>query len=1259
MSRPTPNSSYMPDPNGWIETAPPSSSSRSKSTRKPTQRPLLSFSHGLVTSVSSGYKRPTHTYNTNTSSISKTGAGPGPSTLLARRRGLENDTPSNNAFTAKRSGNASTRKSGQGTLNNFFSPPTTAGPSPRRSNVRTNNDPKTGKGENYKEFTEDTGARNVMRTPLSMRASPRLFAQTEPIKRGLVFERSSKEKGKGKGAARIKVYKDDFWNSSSSDTDEAEKDDDATCARVPKLTQRRNNRDKLDESKQADSKVQGRTSSKSIDLAEDRHPASPQHGPTNAADCIRLQREDRPSSSPPLFSPSRMKTHLPMPEPHPKARDAQTARTTPSSPPRGADTSPPPPITPVPPHIFANHLQLCGRDPAEANKIRASWNTHQDPKKTLKSATSDRRKDTEEPGVVDAQTKKRKRGTRLDAAIDEVDRRVWEAAHVKRHVTPPGEARDHDHDHGHEGKKLVDLSSSDPVDVEEKKLVDLTSSDPVEEAPQPDSKRARIEGGATKTGKKDAAAADMTTSRGPLTPIKKNTSAPLGKTISSSMIGRRSPGGQGNRPASAKKKARISAATPLPRTSVRQASVTDIPHSRASNPDHNTTTKSPPPAANVIMENNDVDIESKIEGVIEEARANEQRLERSLRQIGKEASQASQREKSQRHRQPSLSPSPVAPPSPQVDVDNHHASSPIPSPIHMAPEAHELTSSPHLLVTPKKSRQHHNEEAAKRHRVTPPKPRFPFKAMTDRQETLFEFPAPPPRPEYRLSSPHEQGRAREWKVAEMQPETLITWGLGEPSIDAEPDVTSSEIQPEGNDIREDKGLIGQERRFEGSHSPEPPLFSDQESSPIPGVNGAQRPSPGHKWSSKSIEPTAFSQVFPVLIPTSPISEKGPTPPRPQLAPRHRSTRAAVGAAPALDENGNTTTNGQPREGKEDAETPMRATGKAKWDHLSRGILAPTPSKPFAPREQSRHTPSAQLSKKRKTRSPPTSTPGRNDKGGEQSKLAAFGFFGADPASRAIAKRRKRQAGSGGDGDGFGRGWHDEEDHDFAEAESRLSSPSYAIQDRDRDLGAEGREGVKKGKGKDRSLGKVPEAPPHPALRPAGIRELERRAKANATGAAAAQDHASASRTDRDIASPSDVNRPESEGQVLQEASDESMTPLSVANRRFKMLMEDHDHEHDFDNEIENENDIDEEPLFGPASPVSADLLGLAHGSGSGSGSGSRRSSASGPDPGSDSGHSLTSSSQSGPADGWRTPGSTRAWWDGLDKRRGSEFGTVE
>ncbi|WVF71354.1 hypothetical protein IAT40_006158 [Kwoniella sp. CBS 6097] len=1337
MSRPTPNSSYMPDPNGWIETAPPSSSSRSKThTRKPTQqqqqRPLLSFSHGLVTPISSGYKKPS---NTPLATASKTsagaGAGPGPNTLLARRRGLENDTPTNHVTCANASGRAnasasasgSVRKTGQGTLNNFFKTPPTTGSSLRRSKLRPSstlsNDKGMGKDKEKDVIVERKNSH--LRTPLSMmRGSPGSVAQTEPkpepVRRGLVFERPNKQKntdkGKGKGGTRIKVYKDDFWNSSSSDSDpeKEEEDDQEHVGRLPRLSQRRKLGIAHPENMGKAAEKLGRISSKTIDLAMDN--TSPRHNRTVS----HPLRNGETSSPPPVLSPSHMRT--PIPPVHPNTRGSRPiTRKTPSSPPLGADTSPPPPITPVPPHIFANHLQLCGRDPAEAKNLHVSWNKHRDPK--TKGSPGSKSKDDRTVGVegdgdfVDAGTKKRKRVTGVDAK-DEVDRRVWEAAHIKRHLTPPSGAKNKDHHH--DAKKLVDLSSSDTVDPDpnfnpnnkEKKLVDLTSSDPIEEEgqqPHFSLKKAKV----------DHAHASTNSIRGPLTPIKRNTNttAPLGKTISSSMIGRRSPSGGKSRnrtstPTSAQKKndkkkqeralapAAAVLATGLPRTSVRQASTTDIPLTRTPNPDQVVSrSKSPSPLPlphhhapeGADAQDRVVDIENQIEDVIEEARENEQRLERSLRRLGKEAS-ASQASQEQRQKQkqkggsqwdrpvsPSPAPAPAQSLSPSPVAGNHGVLSPVH--IGLNEYEHEPTSSPHLLVTPKKSRQRERErerhDETKRHQITPPKPksRFPFKAMTDRQETLFEFPALPPKPEFKSSPPPEEGGGRHWKVAEMQPETLITWGLGEPSLN----VGSPQMQDDENMMQVVEKEKEKEKDFEGSQSPESPLFSDRESSPVLGGDGARRPSLDQKWSSKSIEPTAYSQVFPVLIPTSPMSEKEATPPRarPQPAPRQRQTalplQPQLGAAIASDDPPSRSRQDQ---GGESEHTPVRATGKAKWDHLSRGILASTPS--TALRERDCHqTPSSQPSKKRK--STPTSasaaaSSGRVKSGQQsQSKLAAFGFFGdPTPRSSASAKRRKRQADDGG----FGKGWEDEEDHHFAEDDDGLMPSGYAADVQ----GAEGpaTEGDKNGNGKGKGQekvkvwGKVPDTPYHPALRPAGIRELERRAKAAATAASAPVKAATRGDFSSSPTRPV-VIRPSDDAQAHVQPSDgdgeESMTPLSVRNRRFRSMFPEADVDIDIDVEIEDDDENereDEGPLFEPLDEAIPHHHHHhhqhQHHDSSQLSSGSRRSSHS------DARHSMTtSSSQSGhdegDGSGVRTPGSTRAWWDGLDTRRGSEFGTME
>jgi hypothetical protein len=187
----------------------------------------------------------------------------------------------------------------------------------------------------------------------------------------------------------------------------------------------------------------------------------------------------------------------------------------------------------------------------------------------------------------------------------------------------------------------------------------------------------------------------------------------------------------------------------------------------------------------------------------------------------------------------------------------------------------------------------------------------------------------------------------------------------------------------------------------------------------------------------------------------------------------------------------------------------------------------------AARSRADRSPSSS-SKKRKITSATTGT---------QSKLAAFGFFG-EKSKKPIK--------------GFEEDWEMEDDLPF-----------------DDDLAADAEESEERGqRNEDTRLQAVPLPPPHPSLRPAGLRELKR---------------LEATRSTR---------------------------PLVLAN----------DYEHEHDNEPEE--------LFPEVQPSSSSSHTLTRHGGSSSAS------------------SVTTESELG------MNSSAVAWWDGLEDRRSSEFGSV-
>ncbi|WVW84135.1 hypothetical protein I302_106164 [Kwoniella bestiolae CBS 10118] len=1007
MSRPI--NAYAPDPNGWIDTAPSSS-------RRPTQRPLVSFNHGIATPLSSGYKP----------SSGRGGPGPGPKTSENIRKRLNDKTP--------------ITKDRQGTLNRYLHTPLTV---------------------------SDKKRERESRVPLSDKDTP-LHPQTRG---GLIFG-NGKKQDKVKEASRLKV-RDDSWGSEEEqeetlETRETRRKDEKEKRDVlnwdlPPIRQKPSGKKDNIEPKYMHTKTNDRHLEKSSPRkrrskmteevippslpppaqstrSHDISPASPsqqnyprdmQRTPmaqmtksaykesspaqfTRSRQVSASPRQTRKSPSLPPLTPSLPPEFEPETEPtQPRAfslspgpfdRLSQHERT----PPHHEASSPPLQITPVPEWVQYNHRQMNHRNQSQLDAIPSPW----------------AKRDRSEPGHVaheapcspqagdgrpNQQTNKRKRDITKE---EEINRRVWMAAHEKRHRTPSP---------GSKGKRLVDLSSSDPPEPTHE-----DDENPLKSPPHETPSKKLKTGGARNEARKA------------LTPMKPNA---LRGTISSSNIGR-NPSQRSSLLTTPRRRAKKGPAlvSPLPRTSVmqrneereRERSLSPSPVKSTSKAFPRLSGKSPSP--------------EQFTNRIDEMEEREQ-LHSRLNKMN----------------------------------DGHRGSEPP-----LTPQK--------VQVSPKKYPHH---------QITPPKSHRP--KMSERQETLFVLPDPPIRPHFPMPTRGADHGLREWKVAEMQPETLLDWGL-EPE-DGDQDENDIPEQADDNYRRPEEG------RNE-SQSPEPPLFS-----PNASPEKERRPSLGHRWSSKSIEPTTLSQDFPRLIPSSPAADEQESPAR--SSPKQLSS-----------------TEKTPQAG------PCPSQGKAKWDHLQRGILATTPvpnanANASTPSQVRKSTPKdSQKNKKRKS----NSTTDRN----EQSKLASFGFFN-DKSNRKLNRE-------------FEKRWEDEEDLD-------LDIPDDEVDSSPHDQEGKAKRGDNESKGK--KLGKVPEAPYHPSLRPAGIREMERRERAR-------------------------------------------IEPQSPSTPKRKDILSSPDR-----------GDEREAPLFD------------VHHSSSLTGS------------------SLTSSSMG------KTPGSTRDWWDGLGKRRGSEFGTME
>lgn len=174
----------------------------------------------------------------------------------------------------------------------------------------------------------------------------------------------------------------------------------------------------------------------------------------------------------------------------------------------------------------------------------------------------------------------------------------------------------------------------------------------------------------------------------------------------------------------------------------------------------------------------------------------------------------------------------------------------------------------------------------------------------------------------------------------------------------------------------------------------------------------------------------------------------------------------------------------------------RSSGSASgWPAFGFDEITPTQ----APRSRNEESPSSS-SKKRKTTSATTGT---------QSKLAAFGFFGEKP------KKVIR---------GFEEDWEMEDDLSFDREpapDAEIDDQHEQDQDQERDKG--------------RRLQAVPAPPPHPSLRPAGLRELKRLEATPSTRPPFVLDHDHKNAHDYD-------NEPEQLFPEIQPSSSSSNTP---------------------------------------------------------------------------------------------------------------------
>lgn len=405
-----------------------------------------------------------------------------------------------------------------------------------------------------------------------------------------------------------------------------------------------------------------------------------------------------------------------------------------------------------------------------------------------------------------------------------------------------------------------------------------------------------------------------------------------------------------------------------------------------------------------------------------------------------------------------------------------------------------------LLATPSKEHVLH-------HKVSPPKTDTPTKGTSTTDFIFPGQPSPPP-PPISHTSPNKS-KMREFKPVAMDAETLMTWSLGPPreSRDANKQKAVSEEgdrsapSSEGNNpeqgvvLDEDQPRLMTPTKRRGSD-----LNLDDQSVSLIGISHA-----GQQLIKKLAQSEA-SQVFPHLLPSPSDKPRrmafasGPSPVKRPILPRDDS-RVLVGetlVAPAsqtivrcvsadgrerktalartatiLSETVNFPNSPVKHSGAADAtselpqpprHTAVRRTRSA-WPTFDFGDL---PSK--SPSGSSTPTPTFISASTSKRKSPAMQGHPSAEK---QTKLAAFGFFGDKPS------RVTRD---------FERDWDEEEDLAIDVEEGIVLEP----------LG--GRVQSLQGPGeKAKKLGSVPEAPYHPSLRPAGIREMQRREREREDG----------------------------------------------------------------------------------------------------------------------------------------------------------------
>ncbi|KAL7421939.1 hypothetical protein Q5752_003711 [Cryptotrichosporon argae] len=442
---------------------------------------------------------------------------------------------------------------------------------------------------------------------------------------------------------------------------------------------------------------------------------------------------------------------------------------------------------------------------------------------------------------------------------------------------------------------------------------------------------------------------------------------------------------------------------------------------------------------------------------------------------------------------PSSPPLGPSPPEPQLQTPRAR------SPVRAAPTAAARqriatpSQPPQGPVTPRKRKSPH-------HVVTPPKRRSP---QYGHAETLLVF-APPAQPVFQPSSDAQEKLKTpfEWRPVEMEPETLVTWSLGGKSGLME-DMARDEDGTE-DDVEVRRAEIVQE------NDPQP-------------FDNAVDLELGQDALQESFAPSPQS-YFPKLLESSPEKTLPPFPPR--AAPVKRSTSTSLiipeTAAPVLARQPSSTAPAAAHATDETA--PGRSLRKRVSDYAHE-TLFPAPPRKLARRAGAdaeavterraamQHDAFSSLvyggesarldadnDEDGPTRSSPSSSARARPRASNRPTQATQRGSG-----RAVASRSKRSGGKTGPSEvlgqrqleAFGYAKKPERkvpafDGDF-EDEDDLDELVFVNVDADDEHTDVLQPSESDGQAEQpRRLGRVPSPPPHPSLRPMGVREAARR-----------------------------------------------------------------------------------------------------------------------------------------------------------------------